>query len=333
VLLFALACSLGPTPPSGPTGTLLAVQEDESGPTAVVVDIATGQRRLLKGVEGQLFPAAPDPLGTHALVIASRDDEQGHHETLTLIPLGEGDPIVLAPSAEMVRNPAFSPDGSWLVFESNANSFRDLYRVNRDGSDFRRLTDEANGSFEPQVSPDGQRIVFASSRDGNAELYTMLADGSDVVRLTDGREDDTKPGWLPDGHIAWLHQMGASKLVWRMDANGENKHVVRRRNEPTLDHDWAISPDGKRMVITMQISARELDLVVVNMEDKTEVTIGGDGVDEMPSWSPDGQWLVWTSAQTGDTELWLARADGSDPRVVAARPGADWLPRWLPAAK
>jgi TolB protein len=50
----------------------------------------------------------------------------------------------------------------------------------------------------------------------------------------------------------------------------------------------------------------------------------------MPTFSPDGRWLVWTGNQSGDPELWIARADGTEPRVLSPRPGPDWLPRWLP---
>jgi len=329
-LLFVLlqACSLLGDP--APTGTLLAIQEVDGQPRTVLVDIGTGERTPVDGPGEAVFPGPADPRGTHLLLVSTEETPEGHRETLILQPRAGGEPVVLAPAAEMVRNPSFSPDGSFLVFESSANSFRDIYRVQRDGSGLVRLTDAQHGSFEPQVSPDGQRIVFASSRDGNAELYVMNADGAEQTRLTDSRDDDTRPGWLPDGRIAWLHQMGASKLVWRMDIDGGNAHVLRRRTTPTIDHDWAVNADGSTIVIATQTSAREIDLLLFDTATKEGVTLGGPGVDEMPSFSPDGRFVVWTSNQTGDPELWVAGADGSSPRVIAPRPGPDWLPRWLP---
>ena len=219
-LLQACSWFAGPTP----TGTLLAVQEVDRQPQAVLVDVATGERTPLSLSGDATFPGPPDPRGTHLLIVRTEEGPEGHRETLLLAPREGGEPQVLAPSAEMVRNPSFSPDGRFIVFESSAQSFRDLYRVDRDGTEPTRLTDAPHGSFEPAVSPDGTAIVFASSRDGNAEIYRMNVDGSDVQRLTDSREDDTRPGWLPDGRIAWLRQTGASKLVWRMDADGAHAH-------------------------------------------------------------------------------------------------------------
>ncbi len=331
LLVLLTACSLFGSPP-GPRGTVLAIQESDGIPRPVLIDAATGARTDVAAPEGAVFPGPADPRGTHLLLVATAETEVDHREALLLMPRDGGEPKVLAPQAEMLRNPSFSPDGSFIVFESSAESFRDLYRVERDGSGLVRLTDAPHGSFEPQISPDGRRIVFGSSRDGNAEIYVMNADGSEPTRLTESREDDTRPGWLPDGRIAWLHQMGSSKLVWRMDADGSHPHVLRRRTTPTLDHDWAVSPDGGTVLITMQSSPREMDLVVYDVESRTETVLGGPGVDEMPAFSPDGAWFVWTSNQSGDPELWIARHDGSEPRVLSPRPGPDWLPRWLPDA-
>ncbi len=311
---------------------MLAVQEVEGQAQTVLIDVATGERRPVVVPGDAVFPGPADPRNTHLLLVATEETDAGHRETLLLVPQGGGAPEVLAPPAEMIRHPSFSPDGAFLVFESSANSFRDLYRVNRDGSNLVRLTDAPHGSFEPKVSPDGARIVFATSRDENAEIYVMDADGSNPTRLTESRGDDTRPGWLPDGRIAWLHQMGSSKLVWRMDADGGHPHVLRRRATATIDHDWVVHPDGKTVAITMQSSPRELDLALVDVQSKESVVVGGPGVDEMPAFSPDGRWLVWTSNQSGDPELWIAHADGSEPRVLSPRPGPDWLPRWLPDA-
>ena len=90
----------------------------------------------------------------------------------------------MAGPAGRIRNPAWAPDGSWLVVESDAASYRDLFRVERAGGEARRLTDAPYGSFEPSVSPDGARIAFGTSRDGNAEIWAMRADGSGARRLT-----------------------------------------------------------------------------------------------------------------------------------------------------
>ena len=60
----------------------------------------------------------------------------------------------------------------------------------------------------------------------------------------------------------------------------------------------------------------------------TALTDGKDS-DRNPSWSPDGQQLVFVSTRdAGDLELYRIARDGVDLTRLTTREGADWLPRW-----
>ena len=330
-LLSALLHGCGSSP-AVPSGTLLAAADVGEVPVTHVIDAATGQaRQLVVDLPGRIYPAAADPKGTHALVIQSDEGPDGHLETLALVPLAGGAATKLAPPAQAVRHPSWSPDGQWLVFESSAESFRDLYKVRRDGTGLVRLTTAEHGSFEPSFSPDGTQIVFASSRDGNAEIYVMSADGTGVRRLTEYGRDDTSPQFTRDGQqVMWIRQVGASRVVHRVAATGGKAVALRLPDAPVVSHAIALDPTGRHAAIVEQTSARELQVVVVDLGDGHEVaSLGGDGVDEMATWSPDGQWVVWSSQQSGDVELWRARFDGTSAEQLTHRVGPDWLPRWV----
>jgi len=81
-------------------------------------------------------------------------------------------------------NPAWSPDGQSLLFESSLHGKVGIYSINRDGSGLRRLTTDSSGNYQPNWSPDGRRIVFSSDRNGHGDLYLMNADGTALTRLT-----------------------------------------------------------------------------------------------------------------------------------------------------
>jgi Tol biopolymer transport system component len=88
------------------------------------------------------------------------------------------------------RSTNWSPDGSRITFHSDrdpvagdVHSF-DIYTMNADGSDQRRITNHPVQDSLPAWSPDGTKIAFLSLRDGNFEIYKMNVDGSDVQRLT-----------------------------------------------------------------------------------------------------------------------------------------------------
>ena len=75
----------------------------------------------------------------------------------------------------------------------------DIYTVNRDGSNMKRLTHYDVYTAEGVLSLDGKRIVFTSLKDGDLEIYTMNADGTDVRRLTNTPGYDGGAWWSPDG--------------------------------------------------------------------------------------------------------------------------------------
>jgi Tol biopolymer transport system component len=84
-------------------------------------------------------------------------------------------------------DPAFSPDGSRIAFTGERDGNREIYVMDADGANQRRLTFTAGTVRDPMVesvdenpswSPDGERIGFDSTRDGNLEVYVMNADGS-----------------------------------------------------------------------------------------------------------------------------------------------------------
>jgi len=97
--------------------------------------------------------------------------------------------------------PAWSSDGSRIVFSSNRDGDYEIYSISSsDGSDLRQLTETDRSSYDwhPVWSPDGSRIAFASNRDGDMEIYTMLPDGSDVRQLTDNESHtEGHPAWAP----------------------------------------------------------------------------------------------------------------------------------------
>lgn len=97
-------------------------------------------------------------------------------------------------------SPAWSPDGTRIVFESERDGGREIWVMNSDGSGAIRLTSSDFGSRQPAWSPDGSKIAFsrAVSSSGSA-IFVMNADGSNVTRVTGELDVAAEPAWSPDG--------------------------------------------------------------------------------------------------------------------------------------
>ncbi|PRP93185.1 hypothetical protein ENSA5_44520 [Enhygromyxa salina] len=301
-----------------------------AGPSSPV--IPAGQRSL--------FPAAVAPDGRSLLLLSSSPQPDGRtRDQLALVDL-HGLPreaSEIGPTGAQLRNPAWSPDGSFIVFESDAESFRDLYRLQLGSGQLLRLTDNPEGNFEPAVSPDSQRIAFASSRDGNAEIYVMNADGGAPQRLTDSRGDDASPTWSPDGRAlaftsARERARGIDVFVLAIDG-GEVRPAVREgsREGSIIANDLAWSPDGTRLAFTELTPAGGGAVIAIVDPERGEVIARtrGPGIDEQPAWSPDGAHLVFTRGHGQRSDLFRMRADASELARLTDGEGSYWLPRWV----
>ena len=101
----------------------------------------------------------------------------------------------LTNGAALDYSPAFSPDGTKIVYASYSAGETDIYVMNADGSGQTNLTNNAGYDRAPAFSPDGSKIAFESNRDGNYEIYIMNADGTGVMRLTNNSAFDSDPSF------------------------------------------------------------------------------------------------------------------------------------------
>jgi len=103
--------------------------------------------------------------------------------------------------------PDWSPDGRQIAFDTTRDGNFEIYVMNADGSNQRRLTNHFNVDARPSWSPNGRQVVFHSSRDvphkteenstgySAFEIYVMDADGSNVRQLTFNDHFDAHPDW------------------------------------------------------------------------------------------------------------------------------------------
>jgi Tol biopolymer transport system component len=149
-------------------------------------------------------------------------------------------------------DPAWSPDGSKIVFVSSRHGAYnyEIYVMNDDGSEQRRLTDNSYPDFWPSWSPDGKTIAFGRYASGtleSAEIFLLdVATGAET-RLTDNAVMDARPSWSPDGRrLAFESRRDAIPEIYVMNRNGSG--IVRLTNDgaPDSHPDW--SPDGTRIV-------------------------------------------------------------------------------------
>jgi dipeptidyl aminopeptidase/acylaminoacyl peptidase len=122
---------------------------------------------------------------------------------------------------EGVTSPGWSPDSRRLVLSGNDGGITDLYIVDADGQNFRRLTNDRWGALQPQWSPDGKQIAFVTDRDetSSMELLRFSPWRIAIHDVETGRTEllpyqgghNLNPQWAPDGRsLAYISDRGAS---------------------------------------------------------------------------------------------------------------------------
>ena len=246
-----------------------------------------------------------------------------------------------------------------IAFVSHRAGNPEIYVMDADGGNQRRLTNHPDKDWHPTWSPDGKRIAFVSNRDGHVhfrhgwpvyEIYVMDADGGNPQNLTNNPDDDRYPAWSPDGkRIAFVSMRDRHVIdfaptyeIYVMDTDGGNpQNLTNDRND---DRQPAWSPDGKRIVFVSERAGHFRGEVGITSEIYVMDTDGGNQQrltenrrsDLQPSWSPNGERIAFASDRRGDFEnfeIYVMDTDGGNQQKLTNNRGYDWSPSWSPDSR
>ena len=224
--------------------------------------------------------------------------------------------------------PAFTPDGTSIVFCSDRSGAFEIWMMNIDGTDQRQITRTGGRMLFPKVSPDGTVIAFsgattADAPDEGSDVWLANIDGTGLTQLTTAPGSDAYVTWSPDGEqIAWVsHQSGTSE-IWVMNADGTNARALTEDSTPKDQlPDW--SPDGSQ--IAYEAGG---DIVVMNADGTDQHTITTDPADDFgPAWSPDGTQIAFVSTRDDPQQHYVINVDGTEEQQIS-NDGRVAVPDW-----
>ncbi len=181
--------------------------------------------------------------------------------------------------------PAWSPDGKTIAFTQAIDGNSDIYTVNVDGTNLRRLTTDSSIETSATWSPDGKKIAFVSDRAGSPQIYIMNADGTGQERFTFNGDYNADPAWSPRGDkIAFTSMLDTrfNIVVKSLDGLVEKQLTadMGRNDSPS----W--SADGRHLAFTStRGGTKQVYIMNANGNNQIQVTNLPNGASGC-SWGP-----------------------------------------------
>ncbi|MDF1501083.1 MAG: protein kinase [Anaerolineales bacterium] len=312
-------------------------------------------------------PASPTPapitLGGASRIAFVSDREDGSTlQIWTMNPDGS-DPRQLTFGPGDKSQPRWSPDGTRLLYvapggrDEFGNDFGlDIFVVNADRSgETINLTQSIGDDFDPAWSYDGSQIAFTSTRVNELRQVFLIgvscepapqtcAVAQNPDNLTEGFAVEYQPAWAPDNNrlavIASINQ-APGRIFLRPVIREENKtgdpdegqarmFDVRDRIIGAQELSW--SSDGEFLVFSWIISRGREEIYIASLANPglDPVQLTNSLGNKEPAFSPDGQWIAFTTTRDQNPEIYIMTNNGSGQKNLTNDPGRDLQPDWLP---
>jgi Tol biopolymer transport system component len=234
--------------------------------------------------------------------------------------------------------PGDLPTTGQLAFGVRRGGHWDIYAYDFVGGKTKRLTNQPNSDeWAPAYSHSGDRLAFLSdAADGSNQVWMMAPDGDSPYQVTDYR------GTGAIQHVAWSGDDKQLLVSLAADPNRPNEQLSLNavsaggRKEAVLTNvlpsssGWATAARNGN-VVYVDSSNGQVDLLLSDPTWKTIGTVAAtDDKEDVPSFSPDGEWVAFQVGERGSRHLEIARPDGSERQVILGPEGDSSDPVWSP---
>ena len=294
-----------------------------------LVGLVAGAVLFLGGCTGEeasapKAPSTPDAGESELRSIVYESNVEGNAE-IFVINEDSSDPVNLSNDPAYDGMPRWTADGTRIIFVSNRDAGgkneegggNDVYIMNADGSNVRRITTDSAGYAFPTLSSDGQMIAFDGGRNDAeyASVFVMNANGSGVTQITDTGTNEGYVSWTPDSQrIAYDTFRDGEPEIYMVNKDGTSPvsltHFESHIGDPRL------APDGKSITFESGMKDDNSEIYVLSLDDKSLDRLTNDpGDDRSSAISHDGTRVVFASDRGREREqfvLYVVNRDGSE---------------------
>jgi Tol biopolymer transport system component len=227
------------------------------------------------------------------------------------LPITGGAASPLTPSDVSARNPRFSSDGKYLVYQERVAGQWDLCLLELTTGDRRRLTGPPHNEQDPEFSIDGASVVFASNRAGSYDIWELDLGSNNSRRVIQTLGDASSPSVSDTGAIAFINQHGNTWRLEILDAAGASS-VLIETSHPLHAPSWR--PGGGVILFTERSNANSNDIKMAVLSEPPVIKVLTQGEDVFgfrAGWISPADYLY-----TADGGIWRRTIAGTDRSPV-----------------
>lgn len=227
----------------------------------------------------------------------------------------------------LVGKPGISQ--SSIAFTSDRSGHKEIWVMDYDGQNQRRITGHRSTSMSPAWSPNGDALAYTSFFNGPPGIYVAdMASNRKRPIVTSGSMNTT-PTFSPDGgRVAYASSVNGNVEIFTIDRNGGSPRRLTHSN--AIDTNPAWSPRGGEIAFTSSRGGNpHIYLMDAEGANQRRLTFEGDYNDGV-SWSPEGDLIVYTSRRGGRFQIAVTNVVTLATRVLSVGAGENEAPTFSP---
>ena len=228
---------------------------------------------------------------------------------------------VITSGNQIIEAMTVSPDGRWLVYDSNLHLNAEIFRMPIGGGPVERLTTDPAHDFCPDVSLDGTELAYHSWKTGSRDIFITKLDGGTPQQLTATPSQEAYPSWSPDGRTlaywdnAVVDAQARGTFLMRRESSGTWTSPALLRQGTSYKALWL--PDARSLAVPRQGAIEIVDVESKAIRILYAPSSPGDPAAESLARSEDGQTIYFKSHDAERrASFWSVPVAGGRPKLL-----------------